>query len=228
MTTATSDSTIETLRSIDSATISNAIEMFKVRDVTEGYASMELRCRFPELPPLVGYAITCVADSTSRQPIGPSRLSELFDAVAAAPKPTVVAIQHTGPDRMRSCFAGDVLCSCLQKLGCVGVITDGGVRDMGGIKLRAPGFQVFTPGTVVAHGSATILQIGATVSICGLVVRPGDLLHGDESGLATIPLNIVDQVAEKARSVHEKERKIFEFLKSDSFGLEELKARLSH
>ena len=228
MTKTISDSTLDALREIDSATISNAIEMFKVRGLTEGYASMELRCRFPELPPLMGYAVTCIADSTSPKPAGPNKLAELFDAVAAAPKPVVVAIQHAGPDRMLSCFAGDVVCSCLQKLGCVGIVTDGGVRDIAGIQRRAPGFQVFTPGTVVSHGSATILEVGATLSICGLAVRPGDLLHGDESGLLTVPPDIVEQLAEKAKQVHEKERKIFEFLKSDSFGLEELKVRLSH
>ena len=228
MTTAISESTIEVLRGIDSATISNAIEMFKVRGLTEGYASMELRCRFPELPPLVGYAVTCIADSTSPQPTGPNKMAELFDAVAAAPQPTVVVIQHAGPDRMRSCFAGDVVCSCLQKLGCLGIATDGGVRDIGGIRRRAPGFQVFAPGTVVSHGSATILQVGGPVSVCGLAVRPGDLLHGDESGLLTIPLNIADQVAEKARLVHEREGKIFEFLKSDAFRLEDLNARMRH
>jgi 4-hydroxy-4-methyl-2-oxoglutarate aldolase len=228
MKTAVPDSTLQELRNIDSATIANAIEMFKVRGLTEGYASMELRCRFPELPSMVGYAVTCIADSTSPQPAGPNKLSELFDAVAKAPKPVVVAIQHTGPDRMRSCFAGDVVCSCLTKLSCVGLVTDGGVRDIKGIRQRAPGFQVFTPGTVVSHGSATILDVGIPVSVCGLTVRPGDLLHGDESGLVMIPLDIVEQVAEKAKLVHEKERKIFDFLKSDSFGLQELKSRLGH
>ena len=60
---------IEALGRIDSPTVSNAIEAFGVRDPTDGYASLELRCLFPDLGPMVGYAVTCTADSTT--PGGP-------------------------------------------------------------------------------------------------------------------------------------------------------------
>jgi 4-hydroxy-4-methyl-2-oxoglutarate aldolase len=121
-----------------------------------------------------------------------------------------------------------VLCTSLQRLGAVGLATNGGVRDIAGIRNRAAGFQLFAPGTVVSHGTATILEVAVPVSICGLNVHPGDLLHGDQSGLLNVPFETIDQLVEKSRSVHEKEGKIFEFLKSDSFSLDGLKARLRH
>src|ERR1017187_522665 len=100
----TRDETITFLQSIDSPTISNAIEKFTVRKQTEGYASSELICRFPDLPPMVGYAVTCTVDTTSPEPAGPNRLTDLFDAVASAPKPAVVVMQNQGPSRARSCM----------------------------------------------------------------------------------------------------------------------------
>ena len=49
---------LETLRQIDTPTLANAIEAFKVRDRTEGYVGGDIRCLFPELGPMVGYAVT--------------------------------------------------------------------------------------------------------------------------------------------------------------------------
>jgi regulator of RNase E activity RraA len=219
---------IEALRKVDSPTVSNAIEAFKVRDATAGYASMELRCHFPEQEPMVGYAVTCSADSTSPAPARPNRICELLDAIHAAPKPAVVVIQHVGPDRLRSCFVGDMLCSSFQKLGVVGVVTDGGVRDLSGVQRRAPGFQVFSPGVVVSHGVPAFLEIGITVSICGLTIQPGDLLHGNESGLLTVPLEIAASVVEQARIVLDNEQSFSDLLGSDLFSIDALKRRLTH
>ena len=129
--------TIEALRRIDSATIANAIEHFEVRDPVTGYASLELRCQFPENEPMVGFAVTATQDTTSAGDDRPNRLHDVLDMVAAAPKPVVLAVQYTGGDRMRSCLAGDMFCSALQKLGGVGIVTDLGSRDFQGIAQRA-------------------------------------------------------------------------------------------
>ena len=219
---------LSALSEIDSPTVSNAIEAFDVRDPTGGYASMELRCQLPDLGTMVGYAITCTADSTSPAPRRPTREADLFDAVQAAPRPAIVVIKDVGPNRLRSCHAGDVLCSIFQRLGAIGLVTDGGIRDLGNIRQRVPGFHVFTPGLVVSHGIPTFLEIGVTVSICGLTVQPGDLLHGDESGLLVVPPEIAGRVAAQAEVVWEKERSLLEYIHSDGFCLEELKRRMYH
>src|SRR5258708_38743590 len=100
---------LEALRKIDSPTIANAIEAFDVRDRTEGYASLELRCLFPDLPPIVGYAVTCTVDSTSPGKRPPTALHDLFAMVQAAPKPALVIMKHIGPDRLPGRHAGDVV-----------------------------------------------------------------------------------------------------------------------
>ena len=217
---------IEALRQIDSPTISNAIEQFQVRDPVTGYASLELCCQFPEAKPMVGYAVTCTADTTMPGDNRPSRLQELLDVFQAAPKPAVLVIKYVGNDRLRSCYLGDIFCTSLQKLGGVGIVTDGGARDRTGIKQRAPGFQLFSPGWVVSHGLGSYLDFGITVSICGLTIQHGDLLHGDESGLLTIPQDLAQPVAEKAREIHRVEAEFFDFLQSDAFSFDALKRRI--
>ena len=46
------------LKTVDTATVSNAIELLKVRPDAEGFASLDLKCLFPEFGPMCGYAVT--------------------------------------------------------------------------------------------------------------------------------------------------------------------------
>ena len=219
---------LDGLQNFDSPTISNAIEALMIRDRTQGYASMDLRCQFPELKPMVGYAVTCTADSTTPGAPRTNHLNELLDAIAAIGQASVVIIQNCGPDRARSCFVGDMAAIFFQVLGGVGAVTDGGVRDLSGIRSRAPGFQVFSPGTVVSHGNAAIVEVGVPVTIAGLVIDPGDLLHGDQSGLLNVPHAHVEAILEKAELVRKTEQEWADYTRSASFSLEEMKRRFIH
>jgi len=222
-----SPSLIQQLKCFDSPTISNSVEALNIRDRTEGYASMDVRCLFPELKPMVGHAVTCKADSTSLGLRRSNGLSELFDAIVAMPKPVVIVIQNCGPDRLRSCFVGDMVALAYQKLGAVGVATDGGIRDLSGIRRRAPGFQVFAAGAVVSHGNAAFVEVGKPVKIGGLPIEAGDLLHGDESGLVNVPIQWVETILKEAALVQKTEEEWIDFASSKSCSLEGLKQRLA-
>ena len=111
------------LRGMDTATVSNAIETFGVRHRTEGYMGNDVRCLTPEFGPLVGYAVTAVIDSTSRDPHPNAKGAQAFYRILAeAPKPAVVVIQDGGEQRSHSCLAGDVMATLFQGLGAEGLI----------------------------------------------------------------------------------------------------------
>ena len=156
----------------------------------------------------------------------PSRIDECVELIAAAPKPTVLVIQHVGPDRRRACKVGDMFCTIAQRLGAVGIVTDASARDRAGIRQRTPDFHLFTTGWVVSHGYPAYVDFGTTVSICGLTIAPGDLLHGDASGLVSIPLDIAGDLVERAAAVRQEEADYFAFLEGDRFSMEELKRRI--
>ena len=222
-----SPETIKKLRSIDSPTISNALEHFKVRDRTTGYATNELVCQFPELKPMVGYAVTCTADTTRPGDSRPSRLGNLVEAVAAAPQPCVIVIKYSGHDRARSCFVGDMFSTSMQKLGCAGVVTDGNCRDVNGIRERAPEFHIFSAGQVVSHGYGAFLDFNITVTVAGLTIEPGDLLHGDVNGLMTLPADRAEDVLKQAEEVVKTEHIFFKFLESKEYSVKELARRIA-
>lgn len=214
---------LEELRQIDSPTISNAIEQLRVRPRLQGYAGWELRCAFPDLGSMVGYAVTCTADSTTASRVDDRGLMRLWEAIEAAPKPAVVVIKDIGPERTRSCHMGEVMATTARALGAVGCVSDGGLRDVAEVRALG-GFQYFCPGFVVSHGHPVICEVNVPVTVAGFDVRPGDLLHGDINGLLTIPHDIADQVAGEARKVREAERRVLDFVRCPSLTVERLRA----
>ena len=212
---------LDALRQIDSPTISNAIEEFGVRGRVDGFAGWELRCAFPELGTTLGYAVTCTADTTTESRRGKRGLMELWEAVEAAPKPVVIVIKDIGPERARSGHMGEVMATTARALGAVACISDGGLRDVN--EVRALGFQYFCPGFVVSHGNPLIIDTNVTVTLDGLTVKPGDLLHGDVNGMLVIPDSIAAQVAEAAMRVREAERAVLDFVKQPGLTVEKLR-----
>jgi 4-hydroxy-4-methyl-2-oxoglutarate aldolase len=216
------------LARFDSPTVANAIEGFGIRDRTDGYASSEIRCEFPELGSMAGYAVTCTLDSTTGGPQRPSRLSDLIDLLAASPKPAVVVCQYVGSDRVRGCFLGDLSAALYQRVGAIGVVTDAPNRDLPVIQTRAPGFHVLGTGSVSAHGNGAVIDVDVPVVIGGLRVRPGDLVHGDANGVIVVPLEIAAKVATAAERVWAVEQELFDLVANPNVALDAVKARFKH
>lgn len=216
---------LEELRSVDSPTVANAIEVFKVRDDSEGYMGMDISCLTPEFGVMVGYAVTVTADSTT-----PGRARnrqghvKVYDALAASPKPAVLVVQNVGSNRTHACFMGDVIATLAHRLGAIGIVTNGGVRDLDGV--RPLGFHVFAAGLVVAHGTFNFIDAGVPVDLSGVRVKPGDLIHGDASGVTTVPLQVADKVYGECLKLREREAALRDYAHNQDFTLEGLKAKL--
>src|SRR5437870_1344119 len=195
------------LRAIDSPTIANAIEYFAIRPRVAGYCGSNVRCLTPDAGFMLGYAVTCKGDSTTEDKDRREH-TELYRAIASLqPLPAVVVIGDDGdPSRIHlSCHAGEMMATTMKRVGAVGLVTNGGLRDIREINALG-GFHYFGRGLVVAHGRPSIYDVGAPVEIDGMQVRPGDLLHGDENGITIIPAEIAPQVAAKAIEHREMEQ----------------------
>jgi len=86
------------------------------------------------------------------------------------------------------------MCSTYQAFGSVGLITNGGGRDLE--QVQELKYQVFTGSTICSHGYCHMLHVGLPVRVGGLMVNQGDLLHGDANGVTNIPPEIVSEVAD--------------------------------
>jgi 4-hydroxy-4-methyl-2-oxoglutarate aldolase len=217
---------LERLREFDACTVSNAIEKFSVRLRNEGFISRAVRCRFPDLPPMVGYAATGRI-RTASPPMTHRCYYDRMDwwtYVASLPKPRVIVVQDADGKPGMGAFVGEIHASIALALDCVGCVTNGAVRDLPAIK--ALNFQLFSGNLSVSHSYAHIIDFSEPVEIGGLKIRSGDLLHGDRHGVLNVPLELVADIPAEASKILAEERELTDFCRSPGFSLEELAKRL--
>jgi regulator of RNase E activity RraA len=218
---------IATLRSIDTPTVCNAIETFNVRGRVEGFMGMDIRCLLPELGTMIGYAVTLTVDSTTPDVPRDNSWLEWAQAMEAATKPAVLVFQDVGPQPRKSAHLGEVMGTLAKRLGVVGIVTDGGVRDI--LELKRLGFHCFAPGLAPSHGNPRLLEVNVPVSIDNVQVKPGDLLHGDINGVTQIPLEIASQIAAAADRIRGREAEQIAYMNSPEFTVDGLHQwRMTH
>jgi regulator of RNase E activity RraA len=213
--------TLEALRRFSTPTTCNAIETFDVRPRSEGFMDDTIACRFPELGPMVGYAVT--ARITAREPGTDIPHKRIWSEFAKTPKPWVVVIEDLDAPKPVGSYWGEVNASTYAALGAIGTVTNGGVRDLP--EVRRTGFQFFSAAVLVSHAYVRVVEVGTPVSVGGLTVRPGDLLHGDEHGVTSIPLEIAARLPDACRGIESAERKLIDYARSGNVTVDELARR---
>ena len=217
---------IEYLKTVDSPTLSNAIELLNMRPRQEGFTPLSIRCLFPELGRLAGYAVTAhVETMTQMEPMDRGKFVELYEAVAASPPPAVVVFQELGPHGAYAAHCGEVMATIFTRLGAVGLVSDCGVRDLP--EVRALKFQYFARGSVVSHAHFRIVRVGAPVQVEGLMIRGGDILHGDENGVLLVPPGLEGSLPAKVEEIRSREGKLMAWVRGGDFKVEELRTKMA-
>ena len=210
---------IDYLKSVDTPTLVNAIELLKVRSRGEGFAPLSIRPVFPEFGCMCGYAVTAQVESvTEGESFDIRKFMELYRAVESAPKPAVIVLQEIGGYRDYATHCGEVMATVFKRLGAVGLVSDCGVRDL--LEVRALGFHYFSRGVVPSHANYHIVRTGVPVQVEGMVVRPGDIVHGDANGVITVPAGNDQELKEAVDKVRSRERRLMEWVRSDRFSID--------
>lgn len=216
---------MDALRAIDSPTIANAIEPFKVRHRVEGYMGPEIRCLFPDMGVMLGYAVTAKINTVyGDRPLNRARWFEFLEEMQSIPEPRVLVMEDESDPPCRACFHGEIICSTHKRLGILGLVTNGAVRDLD--QVREIGFHYFAPGVVTSHGKLEVTASMVPVRVGGLVVKPGDLLHADKHGVIQIPDEVAKQVPDQARRLMEIEAGYLEVINGPDFSVAKLRARM--
>jgi regulator of RNase E activity RraA len=213
----------EAIRRLDTCAVSNAIETFDVRLRNEGFADGTVRCMFPQLPPMLGYAVTAKIRCSGPPTEGHAYLdrTDWWEHILSVPAPRVVVIQDLDKKPGRGAFIGEVHANILTALECVGVVTNGAVRDLPAVETM--GFHCFAGNPTVSHSYVHIVSLDGPAEVGGLPVRLGDLVHGDLHGVQTIPLDIAANIPAAAARLAEKERKLIGLCRAPNFSLEKMR-----
>ena len=219
---------LESLRRLDASTLANAIETFHERLRNEGFMSNDLHCLLPQLQPMLGYAATLkIRGSAPPTTAGLYAESpEWWNYVLSVPAPRVVVVQDISTRTGLGALVGAVHLNILRALHCVGVVTNGSVRDIPAAE--SAGFQFFAGSVTVSHAYVHIVEMGKPVDVGGLTVRSGDLLHGDVHGVQSIPLDIAAKVPPVAAEIAAKEQALIALCRSPEFSLEKLRAAVAN
>ena len=215
------------LRGFDTPTLCNAMELVLPSRQGHGFTREPLHCVHPELPPMVGFARTariCASRPSGRDPAAERELTlAYYRHVAEPPQPTVIVIEDIDRNPVGAWW-GEVHTHMHRGLGSLGVVTDGTVRDLDQV---AEGFQLLARGVGPSHAHVHPVDVGTPVTVAGMTVSPGDLIHADRHGALVIPLDIAAELPQAAERVMKGERVMIEASKQPDFGIAKLEQLLT-
>lgn len=225
---------LKALEEFDTPSITNVVATYPSNPLCLGlynpwtqnwYTDQTVRCMYPELGPRAGFAVTCVyglPDPNYR------RLSfmDVLEALDASPKPTILVIKQEFPPHIagKVGLAGGNMTSAMKAVGCVGVISNGPSRDID--EIRPMRVQYLLSGVTPGHGDMAVHAVNVPVSVAGMDVAPGEIIHMDENGACKFPAAKLQAVLEAVRALRDQEGdRIHRLLEAKS--LEEVRAIMS-
>ena len=218
---------LEKLRQFDTCTLSNAIERLNVRPRNEGFMTGGVMCRFPQMPPVIGYAVTARMRSSVTPVNGKYYYAnpEFWNYLASFSGPRILVIQDGDEKPGVGALCGEAYARISRAFGCTACITNGAVRDLPGIE--ALDYQLFSGSVAVSHAYAHVVDFGDAVQIGGLRIANGDLLHGDMHGVHMLPRRGAGGLAALAEEVLREDRELFELTERKDFSAAVLAGKLA-
>ena len=225
---------LEKLKRFDTPSITNVVATYPGKPLCLGlyepwrqnwYTNTSVHCIYPELGPIVGYAVTIVFSLPNPRF---QRLSfdDVVDALGKSKKPAIVVIKQDFPQEMQSKvgLAGGQMTTLFKACGAIGVVTNGPSRDVD--EIRPMKFQYMMSGVTPGHGEMAISAVNVPVSVAGMDVAPGEIIHMDENGACKFP---ADRLADVCKNVDAFKKEEDEQVKAINSAktLEEIKAAFS-
>ena len=206
-----SNNEIEAIRALDTPTIANALEELEIRPRTEGFMRPDIKSITPVDGTRVGYAVTGIIAARHRSPDALSRDS-YWNAIVQIPEPRMIVLHDLDYPNPIGSYWGEVQGNTALGFGCVGAVTDGGVRDLK--EATEMGFHFWASEVLVSHAYVHALEFNIPVGIGGVLVKPGDLIAADIHGAIQIPISVVSDVPKAAKILAERESIVIEAARS--------------
>ena len=177
------------LARFDSPTVTNVIDLIAIRSRAAGYVNPSIKAVFPDLPPAVGYAVTATFRSAhpGEKVANATSFLDMIKLIDASPKPRFIVVQDLD-EPIKAMLFGELMAAAWRLFDCRGVLTNGACREVP--RLAKLDFPCWVSSTVVSHAFGHLCELNVPVTVGGLDVKPGDLLHGDGSGVVNIPVEI--------------------------------------
>lgn len=206
------------LRQIDTPTVCNAIEFAQGKRGFDEFTRGTMLCSAPTEPPVVGFArtakIAAMHPPTEAPEVIRQRRMAYYEYMAAAPSPAVAVIEDLDFPECIGAYWGEINTTVHKGFGLSGALTNGVMRDLGDLPA---GFPVIAGSVGPSHGFVHVREIDTPVSIFGLTVRPGDLVHADRHGAVVVPSEVIDRLEDAIQRLMQTERIVLDAAREPGF-----------
>ncbi|GIG64164.1 RraA family protein [Phytomonospora endophytica] len=104
-------------------------------------------------------------------------------------------------------YAGEIFAKAAMAKGLAGIVLDGGYRDLAYVK-DCP-LPIYSTYVYPKTGTTRLLgEIGATVTVGGVAVSPGEILLADDNGVLVLEPDTLDGIIARAEQIHAAEAKV--------------------
>jgi regulator of RNase E activity RraA len=181
--------TLAALAKYDTPTMCNALEVIDPRWRTRYFTAAPLVCQYPNAKPIVGYARTVQIRAREKSSLtgeaARRRRLDYYDYIeSGGPRPSIVVLQDLDEPKGFGAFWGEVQSNIHKGLGALGLVTDGSIRDT---HVWARGFQALAGSVGPSHAWVHAVSFGEPVSVHGMEVASGDIVHADRHGAVIVP-----------------------------------------
>ena len=211
----------DVLRSVDTPTVCNAIEAAQGKRGFNNFTKATMVASAPEEKSFVGYALTAKIAATSApeeaaESVKKRRMA-YYKYMAEGQQPSVAVIEDCDFPNCVGAFWGEINTTVHKGFGVSGVVTNGVVRDLGDLPT---GFPVIAGSIGPSHAFVHVREFGKPVSVFGLEVEEGDLVHAERHGALVIPSLVIPSLQHAIEKLIATERLVLEPASKPDFDFE--------
>ena len=213
------------LRSVDTPTVCNAIEVAQGQRGFNQFTRGTMICSSTKSAPMVGLAktakISALSPSSESQEVIKKRRMEYYRYMSDFNGPAVAVIEDIDYPECIGAYWGEINTKVHKGFGLTGALTNGVVRDLGDL---AEDFPVVAGSIGPSHGFVHVREIDTPVSVFGITVSPGDLVHADRHGAVVIPNEVIPILKDAVHKLFASERLILDPAEKTEFSFDDFKS----
>ncbi|SDX82035.1 Regulator of RNase E activity RraA [Ruegeria halocynthiae] len=214
-------SLLDLLKNVDTPTVCNAIEVAQGKRGFNDFSRGTMLCSDPDAGAMVGYARTAKIAAVNPPAEAPdvirARRMDYYRHMATSDGPAVTVVQDTDYPDCVGAYWGEINTSVHKGFGISGALTNGVMRDLGDLP---KGFPVVAGSVGPSHGFVHVKEVGTPVTIFGLSIKDGDLVHADRHGALVIPPEVVDGLEQAIIKLLETEKLVLDPARAPGFDFE--------
>lgn len=219
------NSLLEKLQAVDTPTVCNAIEVAQGQRGFNQFTRGTMLASSATDTAMVGYArtaqIAALAPAKESASVIKQRRADYYRHMSEGPRPAIAVVEDLDYPHAIGAYWGEVNTTIHKAFGLGGALTNGVMRDLGDLPTE---FPVVAGSIGPSHGFVHVRSIGQPVSIFGMQVEDGDLVHADRHGAVVVPKEVIPLLEAAIDKLLTTEQLILAPARKAGFGLAEFEA----